>query len=257
MSHTPAPPWVRAQVCRLTPGAATSRGPQARDEVLGRDSIRSARSTCPADFGERRSRAAAWAACVGSRRGSHLVSRRRVAEPIGNRRPRSVPHELAGAHDRVDLAPDVAAGLRPPREAARRSEHRHPGASPRGACVPLPAPGPKESSIVMAGRFPLLADESFVVAHIAAPRICFNRLDDDRDDDQQAVAAMASPCSDGSSTPRPPEHGHRAQEQRAARVIRSDAAEVLLRRAPVGCRDEPAVLAQLLGRLVGLNVNAV
>ena len=100
-------------------------------------------------------------------------------------------------------------------------------------------------------------DEAFVVAHHQLRLDLLHRLDHDGHDDQQARAAepdgrrgpgTTMPMSDRRD-------GHRCARKSAPakRDAADDLGQVVLRRAArPDARDEAAVLAQLLGRLVGL-----
>src|SRR5436190_5172022 len=131
-----------------------------------------------------------------------------------------------------------------------------------GACVPLPAPGdPRSTTTVIGGggeparRPTSSSNESFVVAHEELRLDLLHRLDDDTDDDQQARAAEGDRRQGREDQPEKRRQGrHDPQEQRAGdRDPGDDPGEVIRRRATrPDARDEPAVLAQLLGGVVRL-----
>ena len=116
-------------------------------------SMRSARSTGRPDSFSASSSASAW------RPGAREAVEDRAVGGVGPIQAgeeqaghQVVGHELARAHDRVDLAPDLAAAGDLGAEQVAGGEDGHAEArASSGACVPLPAPGaPRRMATVMA-----------------------------------------------------------------------------------------------------------
>ena len=243
-------------------GACRSGGrPCAATSVLGRD-VDVERPVDPPARARRgpSSSASAWTAVRG--KPSRIAPSRGVGlgEPVEEHADdRRVGHELAAAHVPLGLAAERPS--RRPTAARSRSPDarmREPRCSARtGAWVPFPAPGaPEERRSRSIGIATSSPDEPFVVAHHELRFDLLHRLDDDADHDQQARAAEGDA---GRATGRA---GRRLTARTAtmprkrapATVIRVDDPGQVVRRRPArpDARDEAAVLAELLGGLVGL-----
>ena len=167
-----------------------------------------------------------------------------------------VGHELAALHVALRLEAERRARSRPRRGTGRRSRRGEQspqlGSARSGGLGPL-ARRPGAPSEDAADRHH--TDEALVVAHQELGLDLLHRLDDDRHDDEQAVPPrLSAPRLGSSADDDVRRHGDQAQEEGAGeRDPGDDPGQVVLGR-PAGpdARDEPAVLAQLLGRLVGL-----
>src|SRR5215217_3642582 len=128
----------------------------------------------------------------------------------------------------------------------------------RGAWVPFPAPGAPRRTMAFMRPWPpprrRSSDEPLVLADEELRLELLHRLDDDADDDQDARAAEGEALELRLDQGNERRQGRNdAEEQRAGHGDPGhDAGEVVLRRASrPDDRDEAAVLAELLGRLVG------
>ena len=126
VAHARHPRWVRAQVVDVAAGAADHAVGEARNEVLGRDVDEEGAVDTASDLGERRvegGRLGTRARKAVEDRASRSV---RAAEPIEEQANHGlVRNELTRAHDRVDLAPGLAAGRDLRAKELAGSEHRH------------------------------------------------------------------------------------------------------------------------------------
>src|SRR6476620_11009581 len=130
-----------------------------------------------------------------------------------------------------------------------------------GAWVPLPAPGPpRRTTTVIAGsngpdRTARSPDEPFVVTHHQLRLDLFHRLHDDRDDDEEARSAEAQRAEIRKYQPDERRCDRDGGEEQGAgeRDPAHDPGKVVLcRTTRADAGDEAAVLAELLGRLIGL-----
>src|SRR6478735_6297462 len=156
-------------------------------------------------------------------------------------RSASRPRAVRSATAALRRFPDARTGM--PRRSARI-----------GAWVPLPAPGAPSRTRTIT-RSPSSSDEPFVVPHHQLGFDLLHGLDDDRHHDQQARAAEPEgPEVREAERDDRRRDRHDGQEQSAGEGDAGhDPGKVILRRAArPDAGDEPAVLAELLGRLVRL-----